>query len=476
MKLRAALGAVIWLVIAITTISLLSDAELDERWARLWHFATRRPQKIELKVSKNNSVTTGERVLGYLDGRYELVGRVEAVRSHSPEENIAVLVMDPETAAVTSACQFQVVDAQGNMGWALRTMLPEHKMQRIKDELLAFKESHREELMDMAQIVARDLVNEAIDVLNANLSESVKKHEKEWRKVLEKHRQGLKTDLLPVLKERLGPRVKKQCKPILTKIGKELWNALPVWSVTWRAVADKFTWGQPQYMDKWWNEFLENKAIPIVKQHEDEFIELGEDLMIQAAEDKAVRNRLAVISRRLVNDKDFRVLVNKILHESLVEPFEGQKFMRALLDNPEVRQRFEVLASKFAPVMRRIAETVIEDDKTGGLNPDLVQVVRRVFFEKQARALILHRPKNDSSSVISGFQFKAQTLTPASSPKNDRPETNSSAAEKLEKSADKAPEKSLKSESKTSKSKTSDKSSKSPDQAKAPPGQKTGNF
>jgi hypothetical protein len=413
MKHRVVLGAIIWIVAISTIGSLLSTAELDSRWGRLWRYGTQSAQKVQVKIANEETVSEGERVMGFADGRLRLIGRVIEVKAVDPKHNMALLAIDPESPAVTKNARFRVINARGDMSWAIKTMLPEHKLKKIKDELIRFKNENSDQLMDLGQIVAKDLVKESIDVLNANLSESVKRHEKAWRKVLDKHRASLKDDLLPVLKERLGPTVKKKLKPVLTKIGKELWDELPIWGVTWRALADTIPGVRKQYMEKWWNDFLENKAIPIVKNHEKEFIELAEDLSILAAEDAAVRGRLAVIARRLVDDPDFRKLVNVILNESLIEPFKGEKFLRKMLNNKDFQDRFNDLNVEFAPVLQRITQIIIEDEQHGGLNPDLVQVVRRVFFEKQARAIIVDLDTvGNSESAASDQVFRAELFVP----------------------------------------------------------------
>jgi hypothetical protein len=417
MKHRAVFGAIIWVVALGSIGTMLSSAELDSRWGRLWRYASHSPQTVKLEVPRAESLVPGERVMSFQNGRLRLVGRVLDAGSASSGNNFAHIAMDPECAPVTSAAHFRVINARGDMSWALRQILPEHKLEKIKNELVKFKDQNKDRLMALGQIVAKDLVKESIDVLNVNLSSAVKKHEKEWRKVLDKHRESLKDDLLPVLKERLGPIVKKKLKPILTKIGKELWTELPVWSVTWRALIDKLPGVRQQYMETWWEDFLENKAIPIVKAHEKEFIELAEDLSIQAAEDEAVRNRFAVIARRLVDDPDFRNLVNKILNESLIEPFEGEKFLREMLNKKEFQDKFNELNLEFAPVLQRITQIIIEDEEKGGLNPDLVQVVRRVFFEKQARAVIVDLDTVGGSKIAPAAQvFFAELFVPPQKP------------------------------------------------------------
>lgn len=417
MNVRVFLGAGLWLFALVAALSLLGTTEAGEGWSKLWRFATQRAQTVKVHIPADEPVQPGERVLGLVDGRLGLVGRVELVAPYAVDpasvtSRTVTLAFDPETAPVTTAATFRVINARGDMTWAIKTILPDHKLEKIKTELQRFRAAHEEELIDLARIVGKEVSREAIDVLNENLSQSVKRHEKEWRAVLDKHREGLKRDLLPVLKDRLGPTVKTRLKPVLTKIGKELWDQLPVWSVTWRSVADKIPGVRQRYMEKWWSDFLENKAIPIVKAHESEFIALAEDLMIKATEDPAVRGRMAVIARRMVDDPAFRELVNVVLREALIDPFEGEAFIKRLMAKEEVRVRFELLTEQFKPTLQRITRIIVESEE-GGLNPELVEVVRRVFFERQARAIILVRGRAEGAAPADpGEAFSAEVLRP----------------------------------------------------------------
>lgn len=412
MKHRAVLGGLIWVVTISIIGSLLSTAELDSRWGRLWRFMTKTPQTLQVKVPKDDSVVAGERVMGIKDGRLCLLGRVIEVSKIDQTHNIAVVAMDPETAPVTANARFQIINNRGNMSWAIDTILPEHKREKIKDELISFKNQHRREIMDIGQIVAKNLVSEAIEVLNANLSDSVRKHDKEWRAVIKKHRGSLKKELIPTLKKEMGPTINKKVNPILEVIGREIWNEVSVWDVGWGAFKDKIPGGNRKNVEEWWAKFLEEKLMPILQEHEGDFVELAEDLAVKAAENEAIQEKMTIIARRLIDDPEFRNLVNIVLNEALVQPFETDRFLKKMMANKELQNKFNTLNVDFGPVLHRITWLIVQDEEKGeGVNPDLVQVLRRVFFERQDRALMVNLDTVGGSAVASKEQvFPAEAF------------------------------------------------------------------
>lgn len=417
MKWRIALGAALWALILTTLAVLASGAELGPRGARLFRFLFSAPHRYKVELPANEAMLPGDRVLQRIPSGWRVIGQVESVQSESAASvNGATrvgIVIDPELASLAVDAELRLIDARGDLGWAFQALLPPERLERIRSELSTFQAENHEELIALAQISGKAFVDESITNLNARLSDSVKKHEKEWRAVLDNHRKALKEKVLPVLKAELGPVVKERLKPVLTKVGRELWDELPLWTVTWRSLADQIPYvARQKYMDSWWQEFLDTKAIPIVKAHEAEFISLAEDLLIKGAENEKVREALADAARRIVDDPEFRKLMNSILNETLVEPFDSKAFFERLLALPEFRERFDLLSSRFGPVAERIGRLFLDADGGPGINPELVQVARRIFFEKRKRALLILQPPPELARVSApqGHSFTARNF------------------------------------------------------------------
>jgi hypothetical protein len=424
MKIPTLVGAAIWASTLALTITLARDDDHRKGWGRLWRYATHGGQRVELELPPGYELSDGERLYSRDSGRLELVGAVRARRQRPDGVEVALLRLDPEAAPVTSATAFRLIDARGDMSWALQTLLPEARRSALIAELRSFREAHRDEIFELSQLVARDLMAEAATLLEANLSASVARHEAAWRAVLERHRAAIKTDLLPLLKERLGPTVKARLKPLLTELGRELWDALPIWSVTWRSVVDRLPGVQQKFMDRWWNDFLENKAIPIVGAHEEDFVTLGEELTREAIDDPALRAGFARIARALIDDPAFRKLVQSILQESLIDPFDGDAFSRSLLANKALRSRFDDLARAFQPSLKRMTKLLVEDSE-GRLNADLVEVVRRLFFERRGRALVAEGLGAPGAPTLSPTtRLRLTTLSPPATAPPSPPATS----------------------------------------------------
>ena len=401
---KAILGGLIWLAIIVIISALFSGAKLNRKTYQLFRYLTTPSQVINVEAE---NMVEGEKVMSVINGQLSTIGYIKSTGKDQDGNNIAVLVLDPEYPLLTKKSTFAVVNARGDMNWAIKTILPDHKLDLIKLELIQFRKDNQEQLTRLTGLVAKDLSEEAITTLNQNLSKSYTKHEPELSKILDKHGQNLKRDLIPIIKEQLGPSAKEKLKPLLTVIGKELWDALPVWGFTWRAVIDKVPGTKKDRTQKEFDKFVEEKAIPIVSDHEKEFVKVAEDLFIQASKDKKIRKELALLGKKLVNDPEFKNLINIILQEALIEPFKSENLIKRLMENEKLKSEFEELTRAFDPVLKEITRIIIKNDN-GQIEDDLVQAMRRVFFERNDRVLIIKLDEK-SEKVKPDYLFTAET-------------------------------------------------------------------
>ncbi|HZU99681.1 MAG TPA: hypothetical protein VFF73_23420 [Planctomycetota bacterium] len=278
--------------------------------------------------------------------------------------------------------------ASGDGPWILNTLLPPRKWAIVQAELAAFVDSHSDEIAEAVRPVGDEVVAHAMEVLNANLASVVARHEKEIDALTDKYRGTLKDDLLPVLKEQLGPSAKEKAKPLLTKIGRELWDALPLARGVWEGIKDRTPFMESDHADKWWNEFLENKAIPIVKAHEAELMKAGEDLVKEGLKDPKVRAAFSETARKLAKDPEFQALLRTIVEEALVRPFDLGGLVKKIATNPKHRARFAALQDRFAPTLEKIIRLVAVEQKQDGrdgLSKEVALVLRRKVLNKDAR-------------------------------------------------------------------------------------------
>ncbi|MGE0709834.1 MAG: hypothetical protein AB7N76_24875 [Planctomycetota bacterium] len=391
---RLWLGGAIWLLAAggLAALAQAQAARFSAPLGKLRRFATTPTRARDLNLP--GPLAVGDPVLG---PGGEQVGAVVAIHSGAyrftwaeglpPATSYAVRVeFDPETRALLPA-EFDLVSGTTPMDgtWAFETLLPQAKRDLIAREVQAFIASNEDEIAAFVRPLAEEVVAHGMQVMEANLSAATSKREPEIRALLDAHRDKLRDEVIPVLKKELGPSAKKKADPILREVGRELWDALPMWSLSWRAFVDAIPGTRKDRVDRWWSEFVDTKAIPILSAHEPELMKALEELIEEGAHNPVVRKSLSNAARRLAQDPAFRALVRGILEDSLIRPFQWRKLLTDLTSKPEHRARLDRLVRAFQPALQRLAHQLTVDPETGALDPDLVKVLRRVVFLKDSR-------------------------------------------------------------------------------------------
>ena len=138
----------------------------------------------------------------------------------------------------------------------------------------------------------------------------------------------------------------------------------PTWTTTSRTWPGRGT--RKTRMEEWWGEFVDEKAIPIVKAHEEDLMRALEELFEEGARSPKVRQALSGASRKLAQDPEFKALVRGILEDALVRPFDGRSLARRLVADAGHRQRLRALRQEFAPTLRRITRRLTTHEETSG--------------------------------------------------------------------------------------------------------------
>lgn len=398
---RLAAGLLIWGVAAggVTAVAAARGGELRGPGSRLVRYAMHSPRRVTVELLSLPDpaggwtlLAPGDPVVARSDRTYvgsvESVGplRADGVSPLSTPVFTAVIALDPEVdPSDLEGAPYQFETSSGDLAWVLETLLPEAKREQIRHELQWSFTDHSEEIAQVLRPIGEDVLEHTMTVLDTNLAPVLKAHEKEIQALLDRHRETFKDELLPVLKSQLGPSVKEKARPIMTKIGRELWDQLPMWDLSWSLFRDKLPWQQKSYVDEWWSTFLETKAIPIVKEHEEELMKAGENLLQEGIRDPKVRAAFGAAWRRLAKDPEFKKLVRAIVEDALIRPYDASGLAKKLFADEGHRARFAALEQSFAPTLRRIARLVSMDERTNGLSPDLARVLRRIVFGKDAR-------------------------------------------------------------------------------------------
>lgn len=396
---RIILGGVIWAaaLAGVVTAARAHGPEVAGPAGRIGRWLIGSPRTAEARLpgrlrlgdavrdAERNHLGRVVRII-HPDGTTELEDTSQAVAAVDTQTLFTITVaFDPEATIPTDVRMATRNVERDNAAWVMATLLPEPKRKLLFDELRAFATEHKAEIETFIRPIAEDAIGHGMLTLEQNLSRALEARKDAIQAVLDDHRVMVKNDLLPVLKRRLGPSAKQKAEPLLRDIGRELWNELPMWSLGWSAFVDQIPGTSRTRMDAWWKEFVETKAIPILKEHEDELMRALEELIEEGARDPEVRGALGAATRRLAADPRFKAIVRGVIEEALVKPFDIHALVEKVVADPKHQARLRRLQDLAAPMLQRLGRKLTIDPDTGRIDPDLARVLRRVVLDKDGR-------------------------------------------------------------------------------------------
>jgi hypothetical protein len=313
-----------------------------------------------------------------------LVGQVRRIRRRTGESPVVTVALFPDRSArVTQDAEVRLVYNHRTPTWVVRTLFPPPLRAEICQEIGRFFRENRESFFEAVWPDVREMLRGACTVLEEDLEKALESRSKQVGELVDRHREEtFKKRLLPVLREEAWPVLKKDAAPLLDRIGEELWKELPMWGLGWRWFAEKVPFTDDDLVRKRFEEYVEEEALPILESHTEAFVDLASGVFAQLARNPRVTRAVKSCVTDVASDRAFLALLESLfrevvldnprLHDCIVERMKRKSFLEKI-------GRF---AERLNPLLCRVANRILLNEKGDALNPELVRVLRTQLFWK----------------------------------------------------------------------------------------------
>jgi len=245
--------------------------------------------------------------------------------------------------------------------------------------------------------------------VTTELSAFVRTHEDELR--------GVGDDLLarardrwePILREQVWPRVLERLEPLGSRVGDELWQALP-WGDLASAVAESMgsqvlnallpaDYEIPtNQIAQWRDSYVRGVAVPIVERHLPEALDAIGKVVVELSGDPRIQDalRASFLEDGLGNPRVMGLISEVFSTAVLANPRLSDRLHR-LLDDPRVRRGLFDLAEQIEPRLIALARSFLLDDSGRQLHPELAMLVRVRLIGSEGTWLLLELPPPGTS-------------------------------------------------------------------------------
>ena len=401
--LHRSLGILFWLAAAlgpVLAIGLLDGDRSREAGASLWRWLRGADRRVAAydptgRLRRSDPVflqdaTGAWRQIGYVLRRQPLAegSRLELAWYAGG--------LPPEQAQLTQ------YHNRGRLQDILATMLPPEKRQQIQRRLSEAMSVHGEELSRALLPLVEQSLRESLPVIETELRASAARHREEIERLAERlDRELIQQRLLPLARREVVPIVLEHGRPPIESIGRELWDRASLWRFGWRALYDRTPLPDQDLLQREWDRFVEQEAIPVFEAHMEEIALAVKRTLADLAANPTIRSELAAAARDIANDPEARRLLRVILRETLVDNERLHAVWRRVWSSERAQRATELAAERLEPVVRGIGDDLF-GTREGGIAPNFARVLRSQILGKDRRWIVARRSDSPHPELVIG--------------------------------------------------------------------------
>jgi hypothetical protein len=360
------------------------------------------PAASDKYVERNNGV------FAEVDGRFDRIGEVTRVRRDGADL-LATIAFDRARGDLQLRQGTRAVRrSQGrSFVYALQMLLTDERRAAVARRWEEFRADHEAAVLAELQPVVAELLQGGAALVEQELPAALARHGPEIDLLLERLRTEVGRDqLLPLLTEEVWPVVVRHAAVPAEVIGRELWEKVPLFDIAMRAAADKVLEKEPVRVEKRWRDFVNDEALPTLAAHEPEMAGALAAIARELLQSDAVHRRVSALLDSLLKDPEAKRLTAALTRELLFDNPRLREFVRARLDDAEVRARLQRVSDRLQEFLDPVGDLLLLDESGQAINPDLARIIRLLLLKRDAQVIYLEL--GDGPPLLAGSEIEGR--------------------------------------------------------------------
>lgn len=277
-----------------------------------------------------------------------------------------------------------------SLEWIVSTLLPGDRQAAITAEIEQALRQHRDELAAVFDPLIQRSLQEVSTVIEEDGPAALQRHRPEIDALAARYEQEIvRGELLPLVKSEIWPIVREKAEPKVREVGRQLWSEVSLWRFSWRLLYDKAPLLPERHLvEREWNRFLEQKALPILESHADEFIAVVKEILAEVSRNERVRETARRSLQHIASDPEAQNLARVLWREVVADNAHVHQALERTWTSPEARQAMTLAGQRLEPTVRRIIDLVF-GSPSEGITPQFAQVLRSQVLAKDRRWFLL---------------------------------------------------------------------------------------
>ena len=402
-ELRVIIGALIWLGLIAGAILLFNRATPGDLKipTQLGNYFGQQRRTITMRSAYNDVFGIGDPIFLEVDGNVTPVGVVADLglddRKDKHQRNFkqafqqtATVELYGNAPQLVPGDYFTQHSTDDSMAWVINTMFPPEMKEKISGLILNAYQSNQADLMEVFRPVVEQSLVDATGIIREDLKEAIENHRVEIDKISARFQSDLlEKEIIPLVQEEIWPIVAAESRPLATQVGQEIWQEVSVWRFGWRYLYDRSPLPEKQLSEKEFNRFVDNKAIPILESHINDFIDLQQRLLSGISKNEKVKSTVSASIRKIAEDEEVQALVSQIFRETVIDNDRLKESLEKNWNSAQAKRAMNLANNRLEPTVRTIGETIFGSTQTQ-ITPEFARVLRNRVMHKDERWFTLH--------------------------------------------------------------------------------------
>ena len=405
LEFRAITGVLIW--IGIVAVGIIGTRQsltgAPDATRQIAAYIGKQRRTVELEFEDYQLVATGDPV--FLPGLDNVAPIGVVKRLKEPDNNFKGLAW-VKTAYVSlygAAPQLSDGDyvmyhsAPDSTAWVLQTMLPPEKRREITKLIVDSYLDNQEEIVSVLRPVMEESLREASEVVRLELKRSLESREDEFQLIGQRFQKDLvDKEIIPLLQREIWPLVRYECEPLVSQIGQEIWSQVSVFRFGWRYLYDQTPFPDKALTEREFRRFADEKAIPILTSHIDEFVDLQQKILRKIVKNENVKATIARSLKTVATDPEVQYLITEVLQEVLLNNQRLRDVIQQHWQGPEATRALALASERLEPTINEIGISLFGSPRDK-ITPEFARVLRHRILHKDSRWLTLHTETPDAN-------------------------------------------------------------------------------
>lgn len=424
-SLRILLGAALWVAVGVCVVELATrESESGANtFSKVRDHFTRDELELEVGFDRPVWLEIGDPVL--IDGGDTApIGQVKTLldddgrpiaASFRRVSAASIALFDRKRPLIHDDVRVRLAVVPETAGaWVWKTLINDDTLPRIREvwsrnDLLP----HKDEIAAMAIPVLQGVLVDCRETLETETRPFLNRHRPQIDALVAKIEAELgKEELAKLFESEVWPVLRTRLQPVLDEIGAEIWDRVPLWSFSWRAIYQSLPLTADDHFKKRWDTFVDEEVIPILEDHSADMIEVARVVARDSLANPKVGAYLKEFVVRMAGDPEFHRLGYAFVEEVFFQNQSFRERITARWRSDEVQEIVGFVSRKLEPTVREIGDIVL-GTKESGITPEFARVLRTQVLERDRQRLFLAPGSADRPAVAPGSRLEASIETEA---------------------------------------------------------------